>query len=672
MAFDMTRREFLEASTSLAVLPPTVAARAFEPQSTSIVPWGAGEQQKRRQEVYGLHQRFLGPHFDVQGNWIGKEGHPPAGGRELLWNALSFLQSKDTVQSGNGLIRILMAREAHDAIIDHFINMAAVQILLWDKDQLEPAVAEQLRLFVHRKLTQTAAQPIEYLGYNDNFQAMETMFSLLGGGILDEAPSQQRGMQGLERALEFLERRGLLSEYTSPTYSPVSLLCFAEIAERAQSKDAASLALRIERRIWLDLALHFHAPTNLLAGPHSRAYALDSAGHLTQVHMVLYQAFGEAIWMTPARFLFPPVPKQIIHLDGDVPFMQTSEAWLASGTYHPDREIYRLMFAKKFPFRVTGTAEHGSASVPIMVRGPGPTSPFQASTELFEYPSTEVLSKTYLTEDFAIGTASAQFHDGNQSDAFYVNFRRTETPAHLADISTIFCRYTSNDHWPGAPWVNPARPEDGPRASLLADEGRVRAVQKDATALVLYQAKGQILDIFKSLRLTLVVPTLYRPLRAIWCGEHRIDALPFTSTEPQTIWLEDDFLLASFRPLLATDHGRTHAVLIQEINGYLTISFCNYEGEPKRFTRKDLLLTRNGFVAELSSPLQESLAAFRARLDAATVRDELAATDQRTVEYRRNGVRLSLSHSLLYDGLKFAAIEGKPQPTPALDYSEGS
>jgi hypothetical protein len=135
--------------------------------------------------------------------------------------------------------------------------------------------------------------------------------------------------------------------------------------------------------------------------------------------------------------------------------------------------------------------------------------------------------------------------------------------------------------------------------------------------------------------------------------------------------LEDDFLLASFRPLLATNHGRNHAVLIDEINGYLTISFNNYEGKPNRFSRRELLLTRNGFVAELSSPLGESLPAFRDRLALAQVRDRVAQTDQRTVDYRRHGLQLSLSHSLFYDGLKFAAIDGKQQPRPSLEYSEG-
>lgn len=666
----MTRREFLETSTTatavlLQEVSPTIAG---EPQGINRGQWDAEGQRRRRQEIYELHQRSVGPLFDGHGNWISKTYSPPSG-RELLWNALSFLKGATTRQKGNALVRRLLAQEAHEEGVDHFINVAAVQVLVHNAGELEADLRKELRTFLYRKLTQTAGSPIRYLGYNDNFQAMETMFAIVGGEILNHEPSQRRGLEGLEAALQLLERRGLLSEYTSPTYSPVSLLCFAEIAELARDRGAVSLALRIEHRVWIDLATHFHEPTNVLAGPHSRAYAVDSAGQLHLTQMTLYQVFGNKLWMTPRRFLFPPIPGQVVHHDGNVPFMQVSDVWQATGTYHPDREIERLMFAKPFPFRVTATAEQGSASVPIEIRGPEPNSPFHPSSELFEYPSVEVLSKNYMTEDFAIGTATAQFHNGDQTDTFFVNFRRAKTPASLADISTIFCRYTSDDHRPGSPEGNPVRPQFGRSADLLIDEGRVRTVQKDSTALVLYQAKGQILDNYRSLRLTIVVPVMFRPLRAVWCGHQYVSALPFASAQPQTIWLEDDFLLASFRPLVATDHGRSAAVRIEEVNGYLTISFYNYEGPPKRFTRKELLLTRNGFVAELGAKPQESLAAFRKRLAGAILRDDIAAVDQRTVAYQQRGAQLSLSHSMYYDGLKFAAIDGKQQPRPKLDYT---
>jgi hypothetical protein len=662
----MTRREFLEASTSVAALPGSAMAGTLGAATAGEPSWSVENQRLRRQEVYALHQRYVGPLFDARGNWSGPGAQR---GTMPLWNALSFLQSKDTAAIGNALLRHLIAENTGHEGPSHFINQSSVQVLLGAPDQMDPAVAADLRTFVSSCLRNSAATPIEFLGYNDNFPSMETMFSVLGGELLDEAPSFRRGMEGLERCLDLLERRGLLSEYTSTTYSPVSLLCYAGIAEYARDKRAAAMGLEVERRIWQDLALHFHAPTNILAGPHARAYGADSGGHPHLLHMTLYHVFGNEIWMNPVRYFFPEgTPKQIIHVS--IPFMQASVAWLASGTYHPDAGIHRLLFAKKFPFRVAATAEEGSYPMPVKVRSPEPTSPFTDSSELFEYAAAEIVSRTYMTKDFALGTSSGQAHR-YQSDAFFVNFRRAQAPAQLADVSTIFCRYSTDDHWPGRPSTNPRIPGDEPNTDLFAEEGRCHAVQKDTTALVLYQSKGELLDSFKSLRLTLVVPVMYRPLRGIWCGGQRVESLPFTAQDPQTIWLEDDFLLASFRPLPASDVGRPYAVLIQEINGYLTISFLNYQGEPKRFSRKELLMTRNGFVAELSSPLTESLAAFRQRLAAATVRDELAATDQRTVDYRRPGVRLSLSHSLYYDGLKFAAIDGKQQPGPNLEYSEG-
>jgi hypothetical protein len=661
----MTRREFLEASTSVAALPGSAMAGTLGAAIAGEPSWSVANQRRRRQEVYALHQRYMGPLFDARGNWAGQGSQ---GGTLPLWNALSFLQSKDTAALGNALVRRLISENAGKEGPSHFINQSSVQVLLCAPDQLDPAVAADLRTFV-RKCLRNSASPIEFLGYNDNFPSMETMFSVLGGELLDEAPSFRRGVEGLERCLELLERRGLLSEYTSTTYSPVSLLCYADIAEWARDKRAATMGLEVERRIWQDLALHFHAPTNILAGPHARAYAVDSGGHPHMLHMTLYQVFGNEIWMSPIRYFFPEgTPKQIIHVN--IPFMHNCMAWLGSGTYHPDAEIHRLLFAKKFPFRVAATAEEGSYPMAVDVRSPETSSPLTESPELFEYAATEILSGTYMTEDFAVGTSSGQAHR-TQSDAFFVNFRRAKVPGQLADVSTIFCRYATDDHWPGGLWTNPLHPEEEANRNLFAEEGRCHAVQKDTTALVVYQSKGQLLDFFKSLRLTLVVPIMYRPLRGIWCGEQRVESLPFTAQNPQTIWLEDDFLMASFRPLLASDLGRPYALLIQEINGYLTISFVNYQGEPKRFSRKELLLTRNGFVAELSSPLKESMAAFRQRLAAANVRDEVAATDQRTVEYCRPGMRLSLSHSLYYDGLKFAAIDGKQQPRPKLEYSEG-
>jgi hypothetical protein len=435
------------------------------------------------------------------------------------------------------------------------------------------------------------------------------------------------------------------------------MLCYADIAEYSRDPQTRNMALEIERRVWKDIAAHFHAPTNILAGPHSRAYAVDSVGHLHQVHMMMYQTFGDRLWMTPKRFMFPPVAGQVIHHDGDVPFMQVSTVWIASGTYHPTAEIARLAFEKRFPFRVTATSEFGCAPQNVLIR-PGPREGKPTKTEeVIEYPAGELVSTSYMTSDFAAGSATEQFIDGNQTDAFFVNFRRAAKPNTLADVSTIFCRYAVDDFGPGKPWTDPRNPGVEVTRSLFADSGRTHGLQKDGTILVPYQAKGEFVGEFKGLRLTIVIPTIYRSIRRIYVGDREIK-LPFAAETPETVWVEDEFLFAAFRPLTITNHGRTMALRIEEQDHYLSIQFINYEGSFRRFDRRDLLHTLNGFVAEVAGPSDAgSFAAFREKVNNGQATDRVGA-DQRVVSYRRTGVSLEMSYSLTNDRLKYTLVDG--------------
>ena len=125
----------------------------------------------------------------------------------------------------------------------------------------------------------------------------------------------------------------------------------------------------------------------------------------------------------------------------------------------------------------------------------------------------------------------------------------------------------------------------------------------------------------------------------------------------------DDLLFAAMRPLEVTNHGRRHGVRIGQEKGFLTISFVNYQGTAKRFTRKELLGTLNGFVAEIGSRSKSTFAAFQQRALSGKLRDEVISS-QRVTRYQRAGLQLEMCHSLAYDGLKYITIDGKPQPRP--------
>lgn len=633
----MNRRDFLAGALAL----PVVASAAT---------YDAPGQLKRRKQINELHQKFCAGLFNNDGVWIG----PPteATPRVRFWHSMSLLDNPVTRQKADAVIRRCFTDRAKLAEFSHFEYCASAQILTKQRDSLDASNQEALTGVIQECFARQ--RPIYFRGYNDNFPAMENLTATLGGEIVDDPQARKRGIDGMHRLLELLTRRGLLSEYTSSTYTPITLLCYADIAEHSTDAEAKRLASDIESRVWLDLASHFHPATNILAGPHSRAYNVDSVGHLYQLHMMMYQAFGEKVWLNPVNFLFPPAPKQVIHHDGDVAFMQASNVWVASGTYHPQPNIEQLAFDKAMPFQVTATSEFGAAEMPIQVRTDGK---FQKIAELFEYPCGELVSTSYLTQDYAVGSGTCQFHDGNQTDTFFVNFRRAEKPSTLADISTIFARYATNGAGPGIPARDPRNESGEASADLFFDSGRIRTVQKKNTALAVYQSKAQFLDDYSVLRLVIVVPVFYHGLRRVGLGEN----FKTSSTEPETVWIEDDYLYASFRPLLLTNYGRRAAVTVSQNNGYLSISFYNYDGQPRRFTRKELLNSLNGFVAEIGSKAEYgSFDRFQSTVNAGRVEDAVEA-EQRITSYARPGVRLDFCHSLYFGGIKYALVDRIPQ-----------
>lgn len=635
----MNRRHFLASSVAL----PMAASAAADTVSG---------QTTRRDQINALHQKACGPLFSSEGVWTG----PPTEStpRIRFWHSMSLLESEATRAKGNAVIQRCFTDRAKLAEFSHFEYCDSAQLLTKHAKHITPENRDLL-LGVLRECFSKPGE-IYFRGYNDNFPAMENLAATLGGEVLDDAKARQRGLNALHRILELLDRRGFLSEYTSSTYSPVTQLCYADIAEYSKDAEARRLALEIEHRIWLDLATHFHAPTNILAGPHSRAYNIDSVGHLHQMNMLFYQAFGERVWMNPVRFLYPPMEKQVIHHDGDVAFLQASNVWIASGTYHPRPEIERTAFEKQYPYRVSGTSEFGAAEMPVMQRSA--SGKLEKTADLFEYPAGELVSTSYQTADYAVGSATLQFHDGNQTDAFFANFRRAERPSSLRDVSTVFSRYAVNNQGPGRPWTDPRNEHGEATRDLFAESGRLHAVQKDNTAMVLYQSKAQFIDDYSVLRLVIVIPVFYRNLKSIGVGTGK----SAQSKEPDIVWVEDDFFYAAFRPLLLTNHGRESAVTVSNENGYVSIAFHNYQGPPRRFTRKELLNTLNGFVAEFGSPQQHgSFDRFQEEVRKGEVED-LVAAEQRITRYRRPGVQLDISHSLYFGGVKYTLVDGQPIP----------
>lgn len=148
-----------------------------------------------------------------------------------------------------------------------------------------------------------AANDYVFHGYNDNMPAMSTRALILGGEWLERPAVVDRGLFNLEGLAAHFERRGLLSEYTSGTYTPITLTALMDVAELARTPEARELAAASARRVMLDLLGHWHPELGLLAGAMSRAYTTDLTATFTNVNALFWYWSGHRLCLDPIAVL---------------------------------------------------------------------------------------------------------------------------------------------------------------------------------------------------------------------------------------------------------------------------------------------------------------------------------------------------------------------------------
>lgn len=619
--------------------------------------WNLSQQRERRDYLFDVHTKTSLNYFNKEGKWINKE-YPAPGLRERWWHCLAFLAgNKEAIQRANAIILSSELRFCH------FSPFVGLQILYKYRNYLEDKTIKKLESYIKDCLPKM--QRITFSGYNDNFPAMASFTLLVAGELFKENIYLKRGLEILKGLEDLLKRRGFLSEYVSPTYTPVSLLSMAEIVNYIKSSEAQKVAQGAEERIWVEIATHFHAPSCQLTGPSSRSYAVDSVGHLGNIKILLYFVFGESVFVNPARYFYPPYPGQVIHHSGDVPFVQSHTAWFASADYHPPNYIAKILFKKSFPYEVKGTTECGPFR--DWVSSPYPVIKKEAKIIPggYEYPKGKAFLTTYMQKDYALGTSSCPFLNGDQNDSFHIVYCSQKPATRIEHSKTIFSRYIVNEKEPGQRNYYPFyhRFMD---ADLLTEEGRMHTLQYKNCALILYKPKQREHENIFSLKLNLLFPNHYSFVDEIWFGENKVNKFSDSAKEFKTIFVKDGPVYTAFRPLVVTQLERNKAMRIYTINHYTVISLYNYQGKPKSFAEYDLIHTGNGFIVEIAGEDELSFEEFRAKIEKSKVEDVLKER-LRKVRYERDAIELSLGYDPFTEEIKEAFINGNPRPEPIFE-----
>ncbi|NCO33125.1 MAG: hypothetical protein GW893_04535 [Armatimonadetes bacterium] len=504
-------------------------------------------------------------------------------------------------------------------------------------------VREKLERITRRNLSRIAGsgQP-DYIfhGANDNMPSHATAGLIIGGQMLGDEQGVRDGVFRLKLFTEMLSRRGLCAEFASGTYTPITISGMAEIVELADDADIREMALTIEHQLWADVVCHYHPGSGKAAGPQTRAYTVNTIGHLDCIMTLLWMVTGEPDFCDPIRDLITMQPKQVTHFDGDAFKSGLEFIYPMTAEFHFPEHLADLLTDRHYPFRFFGSAEHFARWPSIGGR--------------------DVHSAVYQTEDYSLTTSDHGFGVGNQSEKIRIAYRRVKEPQSFRDTGVLYARYLYNDEIPGelAHQDGCAPGEKG----LLADHSLGRALQYDNSALFLTRGENDTIPLpgmFHLLRQCVILPAHYHDVESAWIGAMRTDGFCGSSAETKPVFLDLGRLYVALYPLVMTNHGRTDLIRLERVGDYNVVSFINYEGAPRQFDTVELMGTFNGFFATVSGPEESgSFEEFRAGWKLDLVEDWWFANNRRT-RVIFEGTELLLNWCAPADTVRSATINGQ-------------
>ena len=529
--------------------------------------------------------------------------------------------------------------------------------LLFEYDRLLTPKAREVMEWQTRQVFKTfegsAQADFRFRGANDNMPMMATKGLILGGEKLKNEWAYRHGVWNLNEFRRLLCRAGWASEFNSSTYSAVTLASLAKIAELASDPEVRQVALDCESRMWAELLLHFHPGTRLSAGPQSRAYEIDYAGHTHSLQIIFWLMFGpELSGRDPLQSYFQPDGTEVMHFEGCY-FQSVCEYCdMIDAHFHLPPELEFLASGRKYPARLKGRAE-------AMGRYQGCCG---------EYATT-----TYMEEAFSLGSCDQPLGGGEQTAQLYATYKRKPEVKSYRDSASIFYKYFLGREPVGARDRSADGNFSGER--FLSNRAWCYTLQQDNTALLLSIPNLNNAPVTTDkLALNVFFPSHYGKIARSVIGDGPVlEGAQGESAEVAPVSIEAGEVYIHIRPLIPTSLPRRAAVRFTSYPGYEVLELVNFEtfGERKFvFDAKALELVLNGMIFTIDDKAKwASLEEFH-RVHSEVVILDYYDSGHRYFHSVGHGVEFEVVYTPSQFGVQTRAINGRTVPTPIMESNQ--
>ncbi len=520
------------------------------------------------------------------------------------------------------------------------------------RDLLTPGAEEVMRWHTEQALRTFAgsAQPdFVFRGGNDNMPAHSACGLVMAGQALNNPGAIEHARWNLRQMRQLLGRNAWIGEFNSPTYTALTLTCFATVAEHAIDEEIRDLALQIEHRLWAELLLHYHPGTLHQAGPMSRAYSNANAGHNGDVQLLMWLAFGPDVTKRDIiASSFSPDGTEYVAFGGCSAQGIAAFTHFVAAELHVPEELADLSARRIYPAVLRGRAEVNNS---------------------FEN-GASIQTETYMEEEFSLGTASRPFCSGDHTASLFITYLRKKNPETWRDAATAFVRYPTDK----VPMGILERSEDGQfrGEKTLFSQGWFYTAQKENSALLLSVPNLRLAPIeSSSLQLSLVFSAHYGQITASVIGDQPVrEGAVGESVEVAPVSIEAGEVFIHVQPLIPTSMRRKVAVRFSKQNNYEVLEMINYEDEPRVFDRLELSRVLNGMVVTVEANAKHaSLLDFHQKMSDSRITDYLFV-GMRYFEFLRDDVWFRFAVSTDSVGAMTELIDGLPRPTPIMESNQ--